>query len=513
MSESTGILSGERRIEWAEFDRRIRKAAGGLAAFGIGEGDTVAVMMRNDLPFLEACHAAMHRGAYAVPVNWHFRARELAYVLEDCRARVLVIHADLAREVGDALPPGMTVIAVATPPEVRRAYGIAAAAAAAAIPAGALEWESWLEAQVPATEPPAPPRESMIYTSGTTGVPKGVRRQRPTPEQAAAIDRMRRRVYGIAPGMRALVPGPLYHSAPNAYGLRASRMGGLVVLMPRFDAEEFLALVERHRISHAFMVPTMFVRLLNLPPEVRRRYDVSSLQFIVHAAAPCPVPVKRAIIEWWGPVLVEFYGGTESGALTVCDSAEWLAHPGTVGRVVEGGTMKVLAEDGSEVPAGEPGELFMRLSYYPDFTYQSLPEERRRIERDGLITLGDVGYFDADGYLYLCDRRRDMIVSGGVNIYPAEIESAILALPGVADCAVFGIPDAEYGEQVMAAIVPAPGARLSPEELRHRLHERIAGYKVPRRIELRESLPREDSGKILKRALREPYWRGTGRSI
>jgi len=511
MSEGAGILSGERRIEWLEFDRRIRKAAGGFAALGIGEGDTVAVMMRNDLPFLEACHAATRRGAYAVPVNWHFRARELAYVLGDCRARVLVIHADLAREVGDALPAGIPVIAVATPPEIRRAHGIAASAGS--VPAGVLEWESWLEAQAPATGPPAPPRESMIYTSGTTGVPKGVRRQRPTPEQAAAIDRMRRQVYGIAPGMRALVPGPLYHSAPNAYGLRASLMGGLVVLMPRFDAEGFLALVEKHRISHAFMVPTMFVRLLNLPREVRRRYDVSSLEFVVHAAAPCPVAVKRAMIEWWGPVLVEFYGGTESGALTVCDSAEWLAHPGTVGRIVEGGTMKAIAEDGSEARAGEPGELFMRLSYYPDFTYQNLPEERRRIERDGLITLGDVGYFDAEGFLYLCDRKRDMIISGGVNIYPAEIEAAILALPGVADCAVFGIPDAEYGEQVMAAIVPARGAGLTPEELRQRIQERIAGYKVPRRIEFRESLPREDSGKILKRALREPYWRGTGRSI
>ena len=509
-SATAGIVSGERHLDWTEFDRCIRKAAGGFAALDIGEGDAVAVLMRNDLPFLVACHAAIRCGAYAVPVNWHFRAAEVAHVLRDCGARLLVAHADLLRDVASAIPAGVAVISVTTPPEVLRAYGIAPTAATSA---DGLEWESWLEAQVPADEPTAPLRESMIYTSGTTSVPKGVRRQPPTPEQAAAIDRMRTLVYGIAPGMRALVPGPLYHSAPNAYGLRASRMGGLLMLMPRFDAEEFLALVERHRISHAFMVPTMFVRLLNLPAEVRRRYDVSSLQFIVHAAAPCPVAVKRAMIEWWGPVLVEFYGGTESGALTVCGSTEWLAHPGTVGRLVEGGTMKVLAEDGSEVPPGEPGELFMRLAYYPDFTYQNLPEERGRIERDGLITLGDVGYFDAEGYLYLCDRKRDMIISGGVNIYPAEIEAAILALPDVADCAVFGVPDAEYGEQVMAVIVPAPGVRLEPEVLRRQLLERIAGYKVPRRIELRESLPREDSGKILKRALREPFWRGTGRSI
>ena len=506
-----GMISGERRLEWDAVERHIRQATGGLAALGVGEGDTVAVMMRNDLPFLEACHAAMRCGAYAVPINWHFRSREIAYILGDCRARVLVIHADLARAVADAIPRDVTVIAVATPVELRRTYGIAEAEAS--VPRGTLEWESWLDAQTPSTAPPLPPRESMIYTSGTTGVPKGVRRQRPTPEQAAAIDRMRRKVYGIEPEMRAIVPGPLYHSAPNAYGLRASRTGGLVVLMPRFDAEEFLALVETHGVSHAFMVPTMFVRLLNLPEAVRRRYDVSSLKFIVHAAAPCPAEVKRAMLEWWGPVLVEFYGGTESGAVTVCDSAEWLAHPGTVGRVVEQGVVKAIAEGGSEAATGEAGELFMRLSYYPDFTYQNLPEERRRIERDGLITLGDVGYFDAEGYLYLCDRKRDMIISGGVNIYPAEIEAAILALAGVADCAVFGIPDPEYGEQVMAAVVPVPGVQLTSEGLRDALRERLAGYKVPRRIELRESLPREDSGKLLKRALREPYWRGTGRAI
>jgi long-chain acyl-CoA synthetase len=511
MAEAVGLISGERHMTWAAFDRRVLQAAGGLKALGIGEGDTVALLLRNDSAFMEASLGATRRGAYAVPINWHFKSQEVAYVLTDCAARVLVVHADLWRQVREAIPPGVTVLMVATPPEVRAAFRIADADGA--VPEGALEWEAWLADQAPLDEPPLPPCESMIYTSGTTGQPKGVRRFRPTPEQAREMERLRGLVYGIESGMRALVPGPLYHSAPNSYGLRAARMGGLMVLMPRFDAEELLRLVERHRIGHLLMVPTMFVRLLNLPETVRRRYDVSSIKFVVHAAAPCPPDVKAAMIEWWGPVITEFYGGTESGAVTFCDSADWLAHRGTVGRVIEGVVVKALDDDGREVAPGTPGELYMRILAYPEFTYQNRPEERRRIDRDGLLTLGDVGYFDNSGYLYLCDRKRDMIISGGVNIYPAEIEAAIHTLPGVRDCAVFGIPDAEFGEQIMAVVEPDNGATLTPDAIVAHVRTSLADYKVPRRVEIRHGLPREDSGKIRKRALREPYWEGAGRRI
>jgi long-chain acyl-CoA synthetase len=261
------------------------------------------------------------------------------------------------------------------------------------------------------------------------------------------------------------------------------------------------------------MVPTMFVRLLNLPEGVRRRYDVSSLRCIVHAAAPCPIEIKRRMIAWWGPVLLEFYGGTETGPVTACSSAEWLERPGTVGRVVPNAVVKAIAEDGSEAAPGSPGELFMRIADYPDFTYQNRPEDRAAIERQGLITLGDVGYFDEGGYLFLCDRKRDMIISGGVNIYPAEIEAALHHLPGIADCAVFGIPDAEFGETVMAVLQLAEGVEFSAEDVREQLRPHLAGYKIPRRIELSAALPREDSGKIMKRVLRAPYWEGTGRRI
>jgi long-chain acyl-CoA synthetase len=309
------------------------------------------------------------------------------------------------------------------------------------------------------------------------------------------------------------LPGPLYHSAPNSFGLRAAGDAARTILMPRFDAEELLAIIEGHRVTHMFMVPTMFVRLLKLPEHVRRGYDVSSLEFIIHAAAPCPADVKLAMIEWWGPILHEFYGGTESGPVTLSSSEDFLAHPGTVGRVVPGAIVRALDEDGNETPIGTPGELFMRIPYYPDFTYHNQPDKRREIDRGGLISIGDVGYFDAEGYLYICDRKRDMVISGGVNIYPAEIEAAILALDGIKDCAVFGIPDPEFGEALMAIVEPQDASAIVPDDVRAHLRGHLADYKVPRRIEIGRDLPREDSGKIFKRRLREPYWREAGRAI
>ena len=511
MSDVRGLLSGNTHFSWQGFETRVARATSGFAQLGVGEGGTVALLMRNDPAFLEANLAAVRRGAYAVPINWHATPDEIAYILKDSGAGVLVAHADLWRRAADAIPPATTVLLAPPPPEVASAYALAEEEFN--LPPGALPWHDWVEAQVPSREAAPPPCESMIYTSGTTGVPKGVRRFRPTGDQLAALRELRARVYGIVPGMRVLVPGPLYHSAPNSYALNAVAMGGLVVLMPRFDAEAFLALVERHHVTHSFMVPTMFARLLKLPERQRRRYDVSSLECVVHAAAPCPDHVKEAMIDWWGEVLVEFYGATEIGPVTLCGSAEWLARRGTVGRAVESAEIKVLDDDGRELPAGNAGELFVRVHAYPDFTYQNQPEERRRVESNGLISVGDVGYLDNAGYLYLCDRKRDMIISGGVNIYPAEIEAALLALPGVGDCAVFGIPDAEFGESVMAVVAPAHGAALLPDSLLAALAARVADYKLPRRIEIRSELPREDSGKIRKRALRDPYWEKTGRKI
>jgi long-chain acyl-CoA synthetase len=324
---------------------------------------------------------------------------------------------------------------------------------------------------------------------------------------------MRRDVFGILPGIRSVVPGPLYHAAPNAFAMGAGRVGELVVLMPRFDPVGLLELIEHQRHDTMFMVPTMFIRLLKLPEEVRARFDVSSLRFVIHAAAPCPRDVKRAMIDWWGPVINEFYGSTESGAVTLATSSDTLARPGTVGRAVEGAEVRILDDVGRSVRAREVGEIFTRFAELPDFTYHNRPDERAKVDRGGFITSGDVGYLDEDGYLFLCDRKRDMVISGGVNIYPAEIEAVLHGAPGVRDCAVFGIPDGEFGEKLMAVVEPLEGSALSTQDLRAYLRRHLADYKVPRSIEIGRDLPREDSGKIFKRKLRDPYWQAVGRRI
>jgi long-chain acyl-CoA synthetase len=508
---STGIVSGSHSIGQAELDRRVRHVAAGLSTLGVAPGSCVAILMRNDIAFVEAAYAAQTLGAYAVPINWHFKAEEIAYILEDCGARVLIGHADLLAPIAEAMPAHVTAIAVPTPPEVATAYGFAPVPASAV--ARAHEYENWLGRQAAYAGEMLSPQLTMFYTSGTTGHPKGVRRPAPAAEQMGAIERLRRDVFGIVPGIRCAVPGPLYHSAPNAFAMRAGRVAEAMVLMPRFDPAGLLQLIERERLDTMFMVPTMFIRLLKLPEEVRRRYDTSSLKFIIHAAAPCPHDVKLAMIEWWGPVVNEFYGSTESSAVTLASSADTLKKPGTVGRAVEGAELRILDDDGRILPVGEVGEIFTRFAELPDFTYHNRPDERAKIDRDGFITSGDVGYLDADGYLFLCDRKRDMVISGGVNIYPAEIEAVLHAMPGVKDCAVFGIPDAEFGERLMAVVEPADAATLSAGEVQAYLRAHLADYKVPRAIEIARDLPREDSGKIFKRRLRDPYWQKEGRRI
>ncbi|CAG2153437.1 acyl-CoA synthetase [Cupriavidus numazuensis] len=486
------------------------RAATGFDQMGIQEGETVALLLRNDFAFFEVQHAAAAIGAYSVPINWHGKIEEVCYVLNDAKPRVLVAHADLLAPLRAHIPAGVQVLVVPTPPEVTARYGIADDAAPPGV--GETSWPDWCKAFEPWSAPPKRARGTIIYTSGSTGHPKGVKRDPATPEQTQAHVQLIERVYGVTPGVRALVTGPLYHSAPNGYGRQAFMVAEELVLQSKFDAEETLALIEKHRITNAVMVPTMFVRILKLPKEVRERYDVSSLRWVTHTGAPCPKEVKQALMEWWGPIIYETYGGTEVGTATLATPQDWLEHPGSVGVPTPGTRIAFYGEDGKPAPEGEPGEIYMRVPAYADFTYLNHAEKRRSAEKDGLISVGDVGYL-RNGRLYLCDRRSDMVISGGTNIYPAEIEMVLTQCPGVQDCAVFGIPDEDFGESLAAAVELVPGAKLSVRDIQQYLESHLAKYKVPKRVDFHASLPREDSGKIFKRRLREPFWKDVARKI
>jgi len=511
------VRIGERVRPHADLQARAMRAASGFEQLGVRPGDVVAALLRNDFPLIEATLGAGMAGAYVVPVNWHNTADEARHVLEDSGAKVLVAHADLLQAIAGAVPPGCAVIAVETPEALRQAYRVSEADAA--VPAGLPAWDAWLDALPPKPLPHAVPPGSMIYTSGTTGRPKGVRRQPPTAEQVADSQAVMRHIGGLVDWadrmheVTLMIPGPAYHSSPNGWLFAMLRMGANLCLEPRFEPEALLARIARHRVTHVLAVPTMFVRLLALDPALRARHDLSSVVHVTHVGAPCPPHVKQAMIDWWGPVVSEHYGSTEVGAVTHCTAQEWLDHPGTVGRTVPGTTVVVMDEAGRALPTGQAGEVVCGRPNTPAFSYHGDDEKRRRSARGELVATGDVGYFDADGFLYLVGRASDMIIFGGTNIYPAEIESELMRVPGVADCAVFGIPDADYGEQVCAYVQPDPGAALDAEGLRAALRPHLASYKLPRRIEVVATLPREDTGKIFKRKLREPYWAGTGRSI
>lgn len=472
---------------------RVERTAAGLAALGVKAGERVALILPNSVEFIEISLAVGRIGAFVVPINWHFKPGEIEYLLDDSTPRALFVADTLAASLPASWHGRIPTFAVATPD-----------GAATGLPG----YADWRDGFAPCDLPRQLAPGSIVYTSGTTGRPKGVQRVPASAEQQVRMQALRSAMYQITPDSRVAVPGPLYHAFPNQMALHAATLAAHLEIMPRFDPEAFLALVERERITSVGLAPIMFVRLLRLPEAVRKAYDLSSLRWAIHAGGPCAPDVKRAMIDWWGPIIAEYYGGTETGPLTLCDSAEWLAHPGTCGKPVAGAELRIVGPDGHDVPRGSTGEIYGRLHDYPDFTYRGDPAKRAEVALGDLITLGDVGYQDAEGYLYLCDRVRDMVVSGGVNIYPAEVEGALFALDGVSDCAVIGVPDAEYGEAVVALV---SGTGLDPQVLRAQLKDRIAGYKVPREIVIVSALERDASGKLRKGGLRDRYlagWRG-----
>ena len=489
-------------VSYATLAARADQFGRGLQALGLAPGSTVAGLLPNGADALALFSAALQTGLYVVPLNWHLAAAEVAYILDDSEAGAFIAHERFA-----------------------------AVAAAAADLAGIATSARFAVGQVPGFAPLADlgaggggrPAERtagapMVYTSGTSGRPKGVRRALTgdDPDRVPPASAWFFGLFGLKPfdDHVHLCCSPLYHTAVLNFATISLQLGHPVVLMDRFDPETMLALIERHRATHTHMVPTQFRRLLALPAAVRARYDVRSLRAAIHGAAPCPQEVKRRMLDWWGPVVIEYYAATEGGGAGIT-AQEWLAKPGSVGRAWPGSEVRVLDDNGDDLPPGEPGLVYLRMGN-STFDYHKDRDKTLAARARGMFTVGDIGYLDADGYLYLCDRKGDMIISGGVNIYPAEIESELSCHPAVEDVAVFGIPHEEWGEEIKAVVQPVNGATPGPEltaSLLDFLAGRIAKFKLPRTVDYVAQLPREPNGKLYKRRLRDPYWAARDQKI
>ncbi|MCO8126429.1 acyl-CoA synthetase [Acidimicrobiia bacterium EGI L10123] len=489
------IMGGsEAVVTYAALDAGANRFSRVLRDLGVRPGDHVAFMIENHPRFYEVVWGAHYAGAIYTAISTRLVAEEVRYIIEDCGAQVVVTTKALADVVDQALD-GVSAV------DARLVIGGRVD--------GFDEYETLVESADPSPLPNRIAGVDMLYSSGTTGRPKGVLpefEERPL-DELATLGNATAGLFGVGADTVYLSPAPLYHAAPLRMNMSIHRAGGTSVIMERFDAEEFLRQVEAHQVTHTQVVPTMFIRMLKLPAEVRERYDVSSLRTAIHAAAPCPVEVKRQMIEWWGPIIHEYYAGTEGNGFVHCDSEQWLAHPGTVGRAILG-EIHIVDEAGNDLPPGEIGTVYFAGG--APFEYHNDPDKTSASRNDrGWTTLGDVGRLDEDGYLYLSDRKSFMIITGGVNVYPQEVENLLVLHDEVVDAAVFGIPDPDFGEQVKAVVQPAPDGEDRdglPARLLAYCREHLSSIKCPRSIDLMDELPRHPTGKLYKRLLRDPYW-------
>jgi long-chain acyl-CoA synthetase len=497
-------ISGE-TVTFAELNDRSNQLAQLMWADGLRAGDHVAIFMENHLRYFEVVWAALRSGLYLTTINRYLTDEEAGYILDNCEAKVLVTSSKLA-DVAGSLP--------AFAPGCSRWLMVDGTVD------GYEPYETAIAACPPEPLAEEPAGQFMLYSSGTTGRPKGILRPltgASIRDDAGPVGALQQLLWGFDTDTVYLSPAPLYHSAPIGFCTATLALGGTVVMMPRFDEIGALRAIEEHRVTHSQWVPTMFTRMLKLPADDRSGFDFSSHKVAIHAAAPCPAGIKQQMIEWWGPIIYEYYGGTELNGLTHVNSEEWLAHPGTVGKPVIG-TIHICDEDGKELPNGESGIVYFELPEMP-FRYLKDDEKTKDAqhpEHPNWSALGDVGYVDDDGFLYLTDRATFMIISGGVNIYPQEIEDAMILHEKVADVAVVGVPNEEMGEEVKAVVQVAEGVTADDalaEELLDYAREHIAHYKCPRSVDFMDELPRLPTGKLYKRIIKDAYWGKTDSRI
>lgn len=491
--DALALVEGERQLTWRQFREQRDRLAGALVELGLAAGEHVVIYSPNSLEYVLVSAASRAAGVIPVPMNHRLSAEEVAYVLDDSDA-VLVFVADTFVPLVEKVRDGAR--------RVRHWVSLERERQPWATPLGELLARD--AAVSPAIESGTNLGGSMIYTAGTTGKPKGALRR--GVDSSSVLPRLE--ALDVAREHVHLVAGPLYHSAPGAFAAYAQLFGGTVVVLPKFDPEAALAAIARHRCTSTFMAPTLLKRIVELPEAVRARYDVSSMQVIVVAAAPCPMKVKEDVMRQFGSVLYEFYGSTELGVNTVLRPEDVLRKPGSCGRAAPGLEIAILDDDGRPVPSGEPGELFVRRYSGVFDEYYKKPEATRETQRGDWLSVGDVAWMDAEGFVYICDRKRDMIISGGVNIYPAEIEDVLHRHPALADVAVFGVPDEDWGERVHAAVQLCPDATASAEDIIAFARLHLAGYKAPREVSFHTAFPRDPAGKLVKRVLREPHWAG-----
>ncbi len=498
------LVDAGREMTAGELLAECNRLEHGLRALGLEPGDTVATVLPNSAAMVEVYLAVMQAGWYLVPINYHLTAGEIAYILQDSEAKAFFCHARYA-EAGAAAAAESN-------------FATDARFAVEGEIAGFRPYDAIKEGQPGELPADRATGDIMNYTAGTTGRPKGVRRPTPQfdPDTNAELNGLFLMLFDIQPrdGNVHLVVSPLYHTAVLRFGSSSLHMGHTVVLMDKWTPEGTLERIERYKVTTSHMVPTQFHRLLALPEEKRNAHDLSSLRCMIHSAAPCPIETKRKMLDWWGPVIFEYYAATEGGG-TLVTPEEWLKKPGTVGKPWPISQVRVLDENNQPVPPGTAGTVWMKMGEYT-FEYHKDRDKTEKTWNEGFFTVGDIGYLDEDGYLFLMDRKADMIISGGVNIYPAEIEGVLLTHPKVGDAAVFGIPHDDWGEEVKAVVEPAAGATTGPElaeEILAFCAERLAKYKLPRSVDFTDEMPRDPNGKLYKRKLRDPYWAGRERAI